>query len=119
MQLVQFFARRADTGAGLPSATVYVYVPGSTTVLATLYDSAGAIASNPTTAAPYGLVTFYARYGEYDIKGVLDGYTLPTYRLPVYDISSPPAIAVESFGATNVGVDCTAAFQKALRVRTH
>jgi len=67
-------------GAPLTGVSTTVYLAGTTT-LATLYsDAAGTIPlANPfTNDAVFGLITFYAQDGLYDVVPVKTGYSLPT-----------------------------------------
>jgi hypothetical protein len=118
MQLIEFYAVRADTGSVLPSATVSVFLTG-TSLAASLYDASGAALANPFKAGNAGLVSFSAPDGVYDVQIQGGGYTAPRITgLQVVDLAAVAAgvpVNVKSLGAVCDGVhDDTAALQAAI-----
>lgn len=89
MQLCSFFAVNHQTGAALPGASVFVYLPGTTTKVS-IYDGNGVLITNPATADANGMVSFAAADGVYDIVIVSGAYTSPTIpKLQFLDVSAP------------------------------
>jgi hypothetical protein len=118
MQLIEFYAVRADTGAALPSPTVTVFLTG-TSLPASLYDAAGAGLANPFTGGAGGLVAFSAPDGVYDVQIEAGGYSAPKITgLQVVDLAALAAgapVNVKALGAVCDGVhDDTAALQAAI-----
>lgn len=78
----QMVPRDPSTGNALPSATVNVYQPGTTTpVTGTLYDASGNVLANPLTTDPVtGLLVFYmATPQNVDLNVAHTGYVTQTY----------------------------------------
>jgi len=118
MQLIEFYAVRADTGSVLPSASVAVFLTG-TTLPASLYDATGAALANPFKTGGAGLVSFSAPDGVYDVQVQAGGYTAPKITgLQVVDIAAVAAgvpVNVKSLGAVCDGVhDDTPALEAAI-----
>ncbi|MHB8285346.1 MAG: hypothetical protein ACYDD1_11785 [Caulobacteraceae bacterium] len=118
MQLIEFFAVRADTGSALPSPTVSVFLTG-TSAPASLYDAAGDGLANPFTGGAGGLVSFSAPDGVYDVQVQAGGYTAPKITgLQVVDLAALAAgvpVNVKALGAVCDGVhDDTPALEAAI-----
>jgi hypothetical protein len=118
MQLIEFYAVRADTGSALPSPTVAVFLSG-TSVPASLYDAAGDGLANPFMAGAGGLVSFAAPDGVYDVAVQAGGYTAPKITgLQIVDLAALAAgvpVNVKALGAVCDGVhDDTAALEAAI-----
>lgn len=118
MQYIEFYAVRADTGAALASATVTVWLAGTSTP-ASLYGQGGAALSNPFTGSATGLVGFSAPDGVYDVQVTSGVYSAPRITgLQVVDVAAIAAgasVLVTSFGAKCDGVaDDTSALQAAI-----
>lgn len=67
MELKTFFAQDL-TGTVIPSATVTVYLPGTTTLATGLQNATGGALTNPFTGGGNGQVVFAAPDGDYDIR---------------------------------------------------
>lgn len=67
MELKTFFAQDL-MGNVIPSPTVTVYQPGTTTLATGLQNASGAALTNPFTGGGNGQVTLAAPDGDYDIK---------------------------------------------------
>ena len=67
MELKNFFAQDAQ-GNIIPSPTVYLYQPGTTTLAIGLKDAAGAPLANPFTGTAQGQVQLAAPDGDYDLR---------------------------------------------------
>ncbi|MDP2128183.1 MAG: hypothetical protein Q8K97_12485 [Pseudohongiella sp.] len=72
MQLRNFFAQDRQ-GNVIPSATVYIYMPGTTTNATGLQNKAGAGITSPLTADIDGKVSLRAPSAEYDVRIVGGG----------------------------------------------
>jgi hypothetical protein len=69
MELKNFFAQDLQ-GNVIPSPTVYLYLPGGTTLATGLEDQDGNAIDNPFTGSSKGQVTVAAPDGDYDIRVV-------------------------------------------------
>lgn len=67
MELKNFFAQNL-TGDVIPSPTVYLYQPGTTTLATNLKDANGAALSNPFTGTINGQIQLAAPDGDYDLR---------------------------------------------------
>lgn len=67
MELKTFFSQDLN-GTVIPSATVTVYLPGTTTLASGLQNASGAALTNPFNGDGNGQVVFAAPDGDYDIK---------------------------------------------------
>ena len=99
------YSRILATGAPAPLATVTVYQAG-TLVLATIYDSLGAVALNPFTAEATGYFSFYADPQLVDIQfsggGIVTPYTWGD--VAISQSASDLVFNVENYGAVGDGV---------------
>lgn len=67
MELKNFFAQDLQ-GNVIPNPTVYVYQPGTTTLVTGLQDENGSARTNPFNGTANGKVTVAAPDGDYDIR---------------------------------------------------
>jgi len=67
MELKNFFAQDLQ-GNVIPSPTVYLYEPGTTTLVTGLKTETGADLTNPFTGTANGKVTVAAPDGDYDMR---------------------------------------------------
>jgi hypothetical protein len=67
MELKTFFAQDVQ-GNIIPNATVYLYLPGTTTPATGLQNESGTALTNPFSANANGKITVAAPDGDYDIK---------------------------------------------------
>lgn len=67
MELKNLFAQ-SKTGPIIPTPTVYVYEPGTTTLVSGLQDKNDAPISNPFTGTADGFIQFAAPDGDYDVR---------------------------------------------------
>lgn len=72
MELKNFFPQDVQ-GNVIPSATAYLYLPGTTTLATGLQDENGAALSNPWSGSITGKVTVAAPDGDYDFRVVGGG----------------------------------------------
>lgn len=83
MELKNFFAQDLQ-GNVIPSPTVYLYAPGTTTLATGLNDKDGNALANPFTGAANGQVTVAAPDGDYDMR-VVGGARDTTMRVRFID----------------------------------
>lgn len=83
METKNYFSTDA-AGNIIPSATCYLYEPGTSTLATGMTNINGAPLANPFTAAPSGLVQFKAPDGEYDLR-VTGGGREFTIRIQCFD----------------------------------
>jgi hypothetical protein len=67
MELKNFFAQDLQ-GNVIPSPTVYLYQPGTTTLVTGLQNATGGALTNPFTGTANGQVTVAAPDGDYDMR---------------------------------------------------
>lgn len=131
MELKTFFVQDAQ-GNILPTPTVYLYLPGTTTLASGLQDASGSPLSNPFLGDANGRVQLAAPSGAYDLR-VVKGERDYTMRVQFVDLDEQlseareiagnlrgmeskllaiPSVSVVEHGATGSGTE-TAALQAA------
>ena len=85
METKNYFSTDA-AGNILPSATCYLYIPGTTDLATGITNINDAPLSNPFTAQTTGLVQFKAPDGEYDLRVTKGGRDF-TIRIQCFDVN--------------------------------
>lgn len=91
MELKNFFAQDLQ-GNVIPSPTVYLYLPGTTTLATGLEDKDGNALTNPFTGSANGQVVVSAPDGDYDMRVTGAGRDT-TMRVRFIDVSDNVALA--------------------------
>ena len=102
MELKSFFAQDAQ-GNVIPNPTVYVYLPGTTTLISGLQDASGGALTNPFTGSASGQIQVAAPGGDYDLRvatGLRD-YTMRVRFIDVTSAASAEAQAAASAASAN------------------
>lgn len=102
-----------------PSATVTVYLTGTTTLASIYSNSTGSVKSNPFTANSDGYYDFYIKSGRYDIKlsdgGIVTPFTLSDIKIDDLSPYSPINYGAKcDSSSAGGGTDDTTAFTSML-----
>lgn len=98
MELKSFFAQDVQ-GNVIPSPTVYLYQPGTTTAVDGLQDAAGGALTNPFTGSETGQIQVAAPGGDYDMR-IVSGLRDYTMRVRFIDVTMVASAEAQVTAAT-------------------